>query len=114
MEEETLQATDTNLINVEDGMFVRLQDHEGNAHNFIKDVMVEYNNENYVVLLPITADNQLDTADDRIVIAKIKSEEIDGNQVEYYDAPTEEELPGVAYLIQNIYEDLANTLKEEV
>ena len=104
MDDENM-INDDNLDNV-----IILNDEEGNEVQFEFLDLIEYNSEEYVVLLPVEDENEEDPGE--VVILKV--EEIEGDEEEsYVGIEDQEELNAVFQIFKDKFKDEFSFVDEE-
>ena len=104
MDEEN-NINEENLDNI-----IILNDEEGNEIQFEFLDLIEYNSEEYVVLLPVDEDEE---EPGEVVILKVEQDSLDGDEESYIGIEDQEELNAVFQIFKDKFKDEFNFLDEE-
>ena len=118
--EDNYDAVDTkdnsdkeNNINEENlDNIIILNDEEGNEIQFEFLDLIEYNSEEYVVLLPVDEDEDEEEPGE-VVILKVEQDSLDGDEESYIGIEDQEELNAVFQIFKDKFKDEFNFLDEE-
>lgn len=107
MDEEN-NINEENLDNI-----IILNDEEGNEIQFEFLDLIEYNSEEYVVLLPVDEDEDEEEEPGEVVILKVEQDSLDGDEESYIGIEDQEELNAVFQIFKDKFKDEFNFLDEE-
>ena len=117
MDEENMnnnEVQDNELDNEElDNNIVTLKDEEGNDVNFEFLDLIEYEGENYVILLPVQ-DIEDEESDEVVILKEDKeAEDIEEGQESYVSVDDEETLNKVFEIFKEKFKDEFNFVEED-
>lgn len=105
MDENRLNDAENENFDEEENNIVILKDEEGNDVKFEFLDLIEYNNDNYVVLLPAEESEDGDGDGDEVVILKEDKESENGDEEEYVSVDDEDVLNKVFEIFKEKFKD---------
>ena len=100
-----------NMLNEEElDNIITLNDEDGNEIQFEFIDLIEYNSEEYVVLLPLEGEEE---EPGEVVILKVEQDDSDSEEETYVGVENEEELNAVFEIFKNKFKDEFSFIDEE-
>lgn len=103
MDEKNVNVPENENIDDEDSNIVVLKNEDGENVQFEFLDLIEYENENYVILLPLDEEESDEPAE--VVILREDKESEDGNDEEYVSVDDEETLNAVFQIFKDKFKD---------